>query len=210
MRAVFGAAEEKAEERVEVRTLGEAVAPTGKKEKPAVIPAMENTFQVGVKRRAPTFVPTSDGKEEDGPKFEAAEAGTDNAQTAVAYGLNKREATAAKAGDGGDNGAAGRAEAAASKRAKRREEGRDDAKRAFWADEANAAADTTADAYEAMPVSDFGKALLRGMGWHEGQGVGQSGIEKGDVAVREVRRRPHRLGLGADATPGTGAARPPA
>jgi hypothetical protein len=27
--------------------------------------------------------------------------------------------------------------------------------------------------YEAMPVEEFGKALLRGLGWADGQGVGR-------------------------------------
>ena len=30
------------------------------------------------------------------------------------------------------------------------------------------------DAYEAMPVSMFGEALMRGMGWEEGKGVGRN------------------------------------
>lgn len=49
------------------------------------------------------------------------------------------------------------------------------------------AASTLAD-YDAMPVEEFGAALLRGMGWNgEPRGAKQ----------KEVRRRPNRLGLGA-------------
>ncbi|KAM0349415.1 hypothetical protein ACHAPU_003824 [Fusarium lateritium] len=46
---------------------------------------------------------------------------------------------------------------------------------------------STLDDYEAMPVEEFGAALLRGMGW--------DGKPRG--AVKEVKRRPNRLGLGA-------------
>lgn len=47
-------------------------------------------------------------------------------------------------------------------------------------------ASTLAD-YESMPVEEFGAALLRGMGW--------DGKERGKI--KEVKRRPNRLGLGA-------------
>lgn len=49
-------------------------------------------------------------------------------------------------------------------------------------------ASTLAD-YEAMPVEEFGAALLRGMGW--------DGEERGTSRHRQVKRRPNRLGLGA-------------
>lgn len=47
---------------------------------------------------------------------------------------------------------------------------------------------TLAD-YDAMPVEEFGAALLRGMGW--------DGSDKGPK-VKQVKRRPNRLGLGAE------------
>lgn len=53
--------------------------------------------------------------------------------------------------------------------------------------DAAGAASTLAD-YEAMPVEEFGAALLRGMGW-DGQPRG--------AKQKEVRRRQNRLGLGA-------------
>ncbi|KAG6013539.1 hypothetical protein E4U43_007241 [Claviceps pusilla] len=55
-------------------------------------------------------------------------------------------------------------------------------------DAAGAGAVSTLEDYEAMPVEEFGAALLRGMGWN-GDPTGPK--------VKEVRRRPNRLGLGA-------------
>ncbi|KAG5987230.1 hypothetical protein E4U54_005084 [Claviceps lovelessii] len=55
-------------------------------------------------------------------------------------------------------------------------------------DAAGAGAASTLEDYEAMPVEEFGAALLRGMGWN-GDPTGPK--------VKEVRRRPNRLGLGA-------------
>ncbi|KAG5951840.1 hypothetical protein E4U53_002125 [Claviceps sorghi] len=55
-------------------------------------------------------------------------------------------------------------------------------------DAAHAGAASTLEDYEAMPVEEFGAALLRGMGW-DGQPTGPK--------VKDVRRRPARLGLGA-------------
>ncbi|KAG6035263.1 hypothetical protein E4U19_005053 [Claviceps sp. Clav32 group G5] len=56
-------------------------------------------------------------------------------------------------------------------------------------DAADAGAASTLEDYEAMPVEEFGAALLRGMGWN-GESMGPK--------VKEVRRRPARLGLGAE------------
>lgn len=49
--------------------------------------------------------------------------------------------------------------------------------------------------YEALPVEEFGKALLRGLGWSDGQGVGR---KRQVVEPKQVIRRPDRLGLGAN------------
>ncbi|GBF88414.1 hypothetical protein Rsub_01126 [Raphidocelis subcapitata] len=49
--------------------------------------------------------------------------------------------------------------------------------------------------YEVTPVDEFAKALLRGMGWRDGEGVGRS---KAAVEVKQIVPRPERLGLGAD------------
>ena len=57
----------------------------------------------------------------------------------------------------------------------------------YQRDAAQAGAASTLEDYEAMPVEEFGAALLRGMGW-DGKPRGQT---------KEVRRRANRLGLGA-------------
>ncbi|MCJ1441719.1 MAG: hypothetical protein MMC23_002211 [Stictis urceolatum] len=55
------------------------------------------------------------------------------------------------------------------------------------------------DAYGAVPVEDFGRALMRGMGWKEGQEIGR---KKGTVIKEKKReRRPVGLGIGAKETP---------
>lgn len=60
--------------------------------------------------------------------------------------------------------------------------------KAFKRDMEAAGAASTLEDYEAMPVEEFGAALLRGMGW-DGQSRGPK--------VKEARRRQNRLGLGA-------------
>ncbi|WFD32843.1 DNA primase large subunit Spp2 [Malassezia sp. CBS 17886] len=61
----------------------------------------------------------------------------------------------------------------------------------------------TLDDYSAMPIDEFGAAMLRGMGWHDGKGVGKS--RSGPVQAPEVKKRAALLGLGAKerATPGS-------
>lgn len=49
--------------------------------------------------------------------------------------------------------------------------------------------------YESLPVEEFGKALLRGLGWSDGQGVGR---KRQLVEPKQIIRRPERLGLGAN------------
>ncbi|KAI5459917.1 DExH-box splicing factor binding site-domain-containing protein [Mariannaea sp. PMI_226] len=59
---------------------------------------------------------------------------------------------------------------------------------AFKRDVQQAGEVSTLEDYESMPVEEFGAALLRGMGW--------DGKPRG-AKVKEVKRRPNRLGLGA-------------
>ena len=51
------------------------------------------------------------------------------------------------------------------------------------------------DAYAETPIEEFGAALLRGMGWIEGQAIGTR--NKGLPVPIEYVPRPSRLGLGA-------------
>uniref|UniRef100_A0A8D0KKH4 G-patch domain and KOW motifs-containing protein n=1 Tax=Salvator merianae TaxID=96440 RepID=A0A8D0KKH4_SALMN len=54
---------------------------------------------------------------------------------------------------------------------------------------------TEAD-YEMVPVEAYGLAMLKGMGWKEGEGIGHT--FKQDIKPLENRLRPKGLGLGAD------------
>ncbi|KAL8831980.1 MAG: hypothetical protein Q9191_000542 [Dirinaria sp. TL-2023a] len=55
--------------------------------------------------------------------------------------------------------------------------------------------------YAAVPVEEFGAAMLRGMGWKEGGVIGK---RKDQVSEpRDVTRRPALLGLGAKEVPGS-------
>ncbi|KAK7100764.1 G-patch domain and KOW motifs-containing protein-like [Littorina saxatilis] len=49
--------------------------------------------------------------------------------------------------------------------------------------------------YEQIPIEQFGFAMLRGMGWKEGQGIGKNGKL---ITPVEAHLRPKGLGLGAD------------
>ncbi|KAF2832090.1 hypothetical protein CC86DRAFT_270334, partial [Ophiobolus disseminans] len=51
----------------------------------------------------------------------------------------------------------------------------------------------TLEAYEATPIEGFGAALLRGMGWKDGEAIGNGAATK----PKEVKRRPALLGIGA-------------
>ncbi|GFU57813.1 g-patch domain and KOW motifs-containing protein [Nephila pilipes] len=52
--------------------------------------------------------------------------------------------------------------------------------------------------YERVPVEQFGMAMMRGMGWKEGDGIGNN--NKKCIEPIEAQRRPKGLGLGADAS----------
>lgn len=54
----------------------------------------------------------------------------------------------------------------------------------------------TLDEYAAVPVDEFGAALLRGMGWKDGQGIGKEASKKLQKA-QVPERRPALLGIGA-------------
>ena len=58
--------------------------------------------------------------------------------------------------------------------------------------------------YANIPVSEFGKAALRGMGWKEGDPIGKrrNRTAGANAKPRDVQRRPALLGIGAKETPG--------
>ena len=54
---------------------------------------------------------------------------------------------------------------------------------------------STMDDYESVPIEQFGMAMLRGMGWKEGDGIG--GFKNEVVPIFDPQVRPKGLGLGA-------------
>ncbi|CDM27813.1 hypothetical protein DTO013E5_8845 [Penicillium roqueforti] len=81
----------------------------------------------------------------------------------------------------------------------------------FRTDVASRPEPATLDAYNAIPVEEFGAALLRGMGWKEGQTIGRGNYSSATAAdkaknPRVPERRPGFLGIGAkDSSGGKGA-----
>lgn len=58
----------------------------------------------------------------------------------------------------------------------------------------NAPEAPTLASYEAVPIEGFGAALLRGMGWKDGDAIGKNGAA---AQPKTVKRRPALLGIGA-------------
>ncbi|RHZ72980.1 Pre-mRNA-splicing factor spp2 [Aspergillus turcosus] len=72
----------------------------------------------------------------------------------------------------------------------------------FRVDVASRPEPATLDRYDAIPVEEFGAALLRGMGWKEGQSIGRgnystSATDGRSQTPRIPERRPGFLGIGA-------------
>ncbi|OKL63871.1 Pre-mRNA-splicing factor spp2 [Talaromyces atroroseus] len=87
-------------------------------------------------------------------------------------------------------------------------EARYDETSSFRADVATRPDPASLDAYDAVPVEEFGAALLRGMGWKDGQAIGRGNYGNTSAAnqVRIPQRRPGFLGIGAkDISGGKGA-----
>jgi hypothetical protein len=61
--------------------------------------------------------------------------------------------------------------------------------------------DAESDAYDRMPIEDFGKSVLSKLGWKEGLVIGRANLALGSQAhitqPIEYIPRQHRLGLGA-------------
>ncbi|KAJ5673807.1 hypothetical protein N7462_009246 [Penicillium macrosclerotiorum] len=81
----------------------------------------------------------------------------------------------------------------------------------FRSDVASRPESATLDQYNAIPVEEFGAALLRGMGWKDGQSIGRGDYGSSAPAMnknksRVPERRPGFLGIGAkDTSSGKGA-----
>ncbi|KAI9367902.1 DExH-box splicing factor binding site-domain-containing protein [Aspergillus egyptiacus] len=73
--------------------------------------------------------------------------------------------------------------------------------KSFRADVASRPEPASLDQYNAIPVEEFGAALLRGMGWKEGQAVGKGKYGSSDPSRATTphvpARRPGFLGIGA-------------
>lgn len=69
---------------------------------------------------------------------------------------------------------------------------------AYIHDASTAPAMATLDDYERVPVEQFGAALLRGMGWKDGEGIGsQKGQKLSKDSGKLPARRANLLGIGA-------------
>ncbi|EFJ51408.1 hypothetical protein VOLCADRAFT_87660 [Volvox carteri f. nagariensis] len=150
-----------------------------------VIPKIENTYKSGVgpKKFTPSYKPPSSDANVDNSEDRFVQAAS-TVPVITEYGLQLREN---KQGDSAQvvefsNGAGGSTTAAALEA------------RAFRESVVELPDAMDVEAYEAMPVEEFGKAMLRGMGWEEGMGVGRN---RQKVDAIEYVRRPERLGLGA-------------
>lgn len=132
----------------------------------------------------PSFIPqATDAIDSQGiSKFETAEHDTEEAQREVTYGLIKRRRRENEPLAGASSARQPITET-----------------EAFHRDLGSLPPEASLEAYETMPVEAFGEALLRGMGWHEGRGVGRGA--KADVTTKDTVRRPQRLGLGASPAP---------
>lgn len=88
-------------------------------------------------------------------------------------------------------------------------QGRYDETSSFRTDVATRPDQASLEAYNAIPVEEFGAALLRGMGWKEGQNIGRGRYGGASTAAAKAvvpERRPGFLGIGAkDISGGKGA-----
>lgn len=67
---------------------------------------------------------------------------------------------------------------------------------AFHTDVASRPDEANVDKYNTIPVGEFGAALLRGMGWKDGEALGRD--KSGLLEPVQFRQRPVNLGLGAE------------
>lgn len=147
--------------------------------KALVIAPISNTYRIGMKGQ-PSFVPPASDAPVAGGEGEDrfVKAATTLESTIKEYGLQKvdRKTDQQIHANGG-----------IAERLKNEKEGR-------GIDDEDLPDMSSVEAYEAMPIEEFGMAMLRGMGWKEGMGVGRN---RQVVEAIEYLKRPERLGLGA-------------
>ena len=147
--------------------------------------------------QAPSFLPTESEKIDDDKRFEVSETiGGETAQgNKTTYGLTRMAPK--------DDEAKVRYENKKKEQDKNKKEsfiGKRLAEKeldAFKEDVEDLPEQASIEAYESMPIEDFGAAMLRGMGWKEGEGVGRN-AKSGRADPVEFVPRMGRLGLGAD------------
>ncbi|CAK0782938.1 hypothetical protein CVIRNUC_006133 [Coccomyxa viridis] len=149
-----------------------------------IIPKIENTFNAeewSRKKSTNRFIPMHEEQGSTAERFEAA--APDEVNKNTQYGLIQRSRDASEAassaGAGAENGGT-----------------RDWELAKFKSDMERLPEEASLDAYDAMPVSAFGEAMMRGMGWKEGMSVGKN-APKEEVKAKEYVARPSMLGLGA-------------
>ncbi len=145
-----------------------------------VIPKLENTFQAGPQRHDPSRYLPESGEAAPASNEDRFEPAAIAPEVKVEYGLQQRQRPAEQ-----------QALAAQSPDA-----------RPYEIDTRKFKEDLTAlpemadlDAYAAMPIENFGEAMLRGMGWTEGRAVCKR--DKKEVQAATYVRRPDGLGIGA-------------
>jgi G patch domain/KOW motif-containing protein len=147
--------------------------------------------------QAPSFLPTESEKIDDDKRFEISETiGGETAQGSnTTYGLTRMGPK--------DDDAKAQYENKKKEQDKNKNEsfiGKSLAEKeleAFKEDVEDLPEEASMEAYESMPIEDFGAAMLRGMGWKEGEGVGRN-AKSGRADPVEFVPRMGRLGLGAD------------
>ncbi|KAJ9507574.1 hypothetical protein QJQ45_019244, partial [Haematococcus lacustris] len=158
---------------------------------PTIAP-LANTFKTGVGNKfTPSFrPPSSDAAAAGDPNEKFELAAVDSRPLITEFGLAKRT----KPGSNGQNTTEQTSELAA-----RRVKGSTELELLAFKRDMEQLPDAAGEqAYENMPIADFGRAMLMGMGWHEGMGVGRN--RKAAEPI-EYLRRPDRLGLGAKPVP---------
>jgi G patch domain/KOW motif-containing protein len=162
-------------------------------------------------------VPKSEVEDDTGAPVERAEGGTNGTATApaalqtteedrVAIQALEREAAVAQGKDDGrtgiDNGTNKRVIASTGDTFQRQSDGKDSEQKKFEAGVEELPPDISvkSQVYKSVPISEFGAAMLRGMGWNGGNDDNNSNGTNNrnkQASDQSTMPRPSRLGLGA-------------